>query len=440
MSISKYPLVVISHARLLDSEELHTIILKNGIVESIKPQLNSEQATVADVTTPQFIDAKGQIAVPGMCDLYARLREPGLTRKGSIASESYAALSAGFTRVLCSPDTQPAIDSVATVQLIKQRAEMAQGAQIYPIAALTVGLAGEQLSELATLQSAGCPAASQADYPLGNTNVLYSAMEYAASFSMPLFMTARDAQLGAAGCAHAGAIATRLGLPEIPVAAETVALARLLELCRETSCRLHISRVSSARALRMIDAAKQAALPVTCDVGLHHLFFTDNHLAGYDSNFHSEVPFRSTADRAALRQGVIDGVIDAICTDHAPHEHDASLAPFPSTESGLAAYRWSTPLILQLTDVLGFTLKQVFEKLSTAPKRIIDGNASSGLTVGETAEFFLLSDSPLEPVNVVLESAGTNHPLSIHSPADIGLQPLHGKVTHIFLQNRHHTI
>ena len=443
MSISTERLIIITHVKLLDNDELHTITLRDGVIESIIPDSQAADNKVdsnADGVDAHYLDAKEQIAVPGLCDLYARLREPGLTRKGSIASESQAALASGFTQILFAPDTMPAIDSVATVQLIKQRAQMAQGAQILPIAALTVGLAGEQLSELATLQAAGCPVAGQADSPLANTNVLFSAMEYAASFSMPLFMTARDSQLGVNGCAHAGAMATKLGLPEIPIAAETVALARLLELCQETSCRLHISRVSSARALQMIEAAKQASLPVTCDVGLHHLFFTDDHLAGYDSNFHSEVPFRSVADRDALRQGVINGVIDAICTDHAPHEYDASLAAFPSTESGLSAYPWSMPLILQLQDMLGLTLSQVFEKLSAAPKRIIDGNSSSGLEVGKPAEFFLLSQTALEPVEVMLESAGTNHPLSIHSPTEIDLQPLHGKVTHVFLQQRHHAI
>lgn len=438
MTVYTEQLTIIRHAKLLDSDELHTITLRGGVIESISSNQTDEAIPTAADTN--LIDANGQIAVPGMCDLYARLREPGLTRKGSIASESRAALAAGFTRVLCSPDTQPAIDSVATVELIKQRSEMAQGAQILPIAALTIDLAGEQLAELATLQAAGCPAASQADYPLGNTNVLFSAMEYAASFSMPLFMTARDAQLGAAGCAHAGAMATRLGLPEIPVAAETVALARLIELCRETSCRLHISRVSSARALQMIDAAKQAALPVTCDVGLHHLFFTDNHLSGYDSSFHSEVPFRSTSDRAALRQAVASGLIDAICTDHAPHETDARLAPFPSTEPGLSAYPWALPLILQLPNILGLTLSQVLEKFSTAPKRIIDGNSSTGLMPGEKAEFFLLSKAALEPVEVLTDAAGTNHPLSIHTPEEIGLQPLCGRATHVFLQHRHHSV
>ena len=437
MSVSTDKLIIVSRAKLLDHDDLHTITIKDGLIDSIEPTSSEESNSKSEGV--HNIDANGQTAIPGMCDLYARLREPGLTRKGSIASESSAALAAGFTRVLCSPDTQPTIDSVATVELIKQRAEMAQGSQIFPIAALTVGLAGEQLSELATLQSAGCLAASQADFPVGNTNVLFSAMEYAASFSMPLFMTARDSQLGADGCAHAGAMATKLGLPGIPVAAETVALARLIELSRETSCRLHVSRVSSARALEMIDAAKQAALPITCDVGLHHLFFTDDHLAGYDSSFHSAVPFRGTSDRDALRQGVANGVIDAICTDHAPHETDASLAPFPSTEPGLSAYPWSMPLTLQLPNILGLSLKQVFEKFSTAPRRIIDGSSSNGITPGDMAEFFLLADVALEPAEVLLDAAGTNHPLYIHTPADIGLEPLHGKATHVFLQNRHHT-
>jgi len=337
--------VIIQDVKLLDSDDAHTITIRNGIIKDIGAAQESHSA--GNNSTTQIIHAEKFLAVPGLCDLYSRLREPGLTRKGTIESESLAALEAGFTRVLCSPDTLPSIDSIATVQLIRQRAEAAQGADILPIAALTSGLEGEQLSELATLQAAGCPAASHADIALPNTNALFSAMEYAASFSMPLIMTARDSQLGADGCAHAGAMATRLGLPGIPVAAETVALARLLELCRETACRLHISRVSSARAVEMIKAAKQVALPVTCDVGLHHLYFTDDQLDGYDSSFHSRVPFRTKTDRDALREGLRDGTIDAICSDHSPHERDAALAPFPATEPGLAAYKWAMPLILQ---------------------------------------------------------------------------------------------
>jgi dihydroorotase len=230
-------------------------------------------------------------------------------------------------------------------------------------------------------------------------------------------------------------------LPGIPVAAETVALAQMLELCRETGCRLHISRISSARAVEMMAAARQQALPVTCDVGLHHLFFTDEHLAGYDATFHSAVPFRSSSDRDALRQGVASGVIDAICTDHAPHDFDASLAPFPATEAGLSGYQWAIPLILQLPEKLQLPLNQVFEKLGDAPCRIIDGSAPSGLQIGELADFFLLSaDHKIKQNFNMTKQAGMNHPLNTHSAESLGLTPLHGKVTHVFTRNRIHAM
>ncbi|NND91503.1 MAG: amidohydrolase family protein [Granulosicoccus sp.] len=419
-----------------------TVVLHDGIVTSVSTDPVDVQQLVPDADVGALvIDARGKLALPGMTDLYARLREPGLTRKGTIASETAAALAAGFTRVVCSPDTQPAIDSVATVELVHHRAAAARGARVIPMGALTVGLDGEQLSELATLQQAGCPVAGQADRPLESTNVLFSAMEYAASFDLPLFMTARDAQLGAGGCAHTGAIATRLGLPGIPVAAETVALARLLELCRETGCRLHVSRISSARSVQMMESAKQDALPVTCDVGLHHLFFTDEHVAGYDSLFHSAVPFRSRRDREALRLGVASGIIDAICTDHAPHDRDARLAPFPATEAGLSAYDWAIPLILQLPGVLQLTQAQVFEKFTAAPERIIDGSARSGLVAGQVADFFLLAENArIEQRAVVQSMAGMNHPLNVHSAASLGLDTLRGKVTHVFSQRRMHDL
>ncbi|ASJ71324.1 dihydroorotase [Granulosicoccus antarcticus] len=431
--------VIIRDAQLVGEKHLSTLIVQDGIIESVVPASGAPLESEAD-SAAMIIDAAGQLAVSGMTDLYARLREPGFTRKGSIAHETKAALSAGFTRVLCAPDTNPAIDNVATVELVRHRAEAGHGAQVLPMAALTMGLQGEQLSELATLQAAGCPVAGQADHPIGSPTVLFSAMEYAASFNMPLFLCARDALLGAGGCAHTGAIATRLGLPGIPVAAETVALAQMLELCRETGCRLHISRISSARAVEMIATAKQQALPVTCDVGLHHLFFIDEHLAGYDSSFHSAVPFRSQNDREALRQGVCNGVIDAICTDHAPHDLDASLAPFPSTEAGLAAYQWAIPLIMQLPEILQLPLKQVFDKLGDAPRRILDGSTSSGLSTGEQADFFLLSpELPIEQNFDKSTLAGMNHPLNTHSADSLGLAQLQGKVTHVLTRNRVHS-
>jgi len=426
--------IVIRDVRFLDNNDPQTIVVQDGVVESIGEHGSTAASSRATVT----IDGAGSLAIPGLTDLYTRLREPGMTRKGSLYTESRAAMAAGFTRLLCAPDTQPTIDNVATVELIRQQANMANGAQVIPIAALTVGLQGEQLSELATLQAAGCPVAGQADHPLESTNVLYSAMEYAASFNMPLFMTARDAQLGVDGCAHTGAMATRLGLPGIPVAAETVALARLLELCRETGCRLHISRISSARAIDMINAAKQAALPVTCDVGLHHLFFSDENLAGYDAHFHNAVPFRSLQDRDAIRAGVKSGVIDAICSDHAPHDIDASLAPFPVTEPGLSAYDWFIPLMLQLPDILDMTLNQVVAKFVEAPQRILDGAAQTRLEQGlnKPADFFLLApEQVVEFRREHCQSAGANHPLNCHSAEALGLTPLKGAVTHMVMRD-----
>ena len=384
------------------------------------------------------IEGSGMMLLPGLVDLYSRCREPGMTRKGNIQSESMAAMSAGFTHVLCSPDTIPPVDSVPTVELIMHRSDQhAAGASIIPMAALTLGLEGEKLSELATLQAAGCKVASQADKPLSSTTVLYSAMQYAASFNMPLVLNARDAQLGIDGCAHTGAVATQLGLPTIPVAAETVALSRIIELCHETGCRVHISRISSARAVKHVSDAKQAGLPITCDVGIHHLFYCDDLLAGYDASFHSSVPFRGCADRQALRNGLHSGVIDAICSDHAPHDIDAALAPFPETEPGLSAYDWFTPLMLQIPTITDLTLADVVDKLHRAPLSIIGEPAPDYLHAGNPASFALLDvNAAFDAKNRQMISAGKNNPLTNHDAKALGLSELKGGIDWVFHENR----
>jgi len=317
------------------------------------------------------IDATGLIACPGFIDLYARLREPGFSRKGTIASESRAALKAGFTTVFCAPDTQPVIDSSSTVELIKQKAVTANGARVVPVAALTSGLEGKLLSEMATLYRAGCVIAGHADYAIDDTGVLLSAMEYASSFDIPIMIRPIDPAIAGKGCAHAGSVATKLGLPSIPVAAETVALARLIELCKSTHCRLHLSRLSSERAIELVRNAKALGLPITADVGIHHLYFTHEQIDGFDVNFHSAVPFRTSEDRDALRAGVRDGTIDSICSDHAPHDTDAKLAPFPSSAPGLSTFDAFAPLLLGLPDLLNMSLIDVIAKVTSGPARVI---------------------------------------------------------------------
>ena len=417
--------VTIKGARLIDLaanvdsiDDLHVV---DGVI-SDKPATDS-----------QTINASGLVLSPGFIDLYARLREPGLTRKGTLSSECHAALSAGFTTLLCSPDTHPVIDSTATVELIRQRDQQAGGARVIPLAALTTELEGQRLSEIATLRDAGCVGASQADQPIADTSVLLSAMEYAATFDIPLLLAARDPQIGGAGCAHAGAVATRLGLPGIPVATETIGLARLIELCRNTGCRLHISRLSTARGVEQIQAAKQAGLPITADVGIHHLFFTEKHIDGFDVNFHSTVPFRSVHDRDALRTGVANGTIDAICSDHAPHDADAKLAPFPSSEAGLSAFDAFLPLLMQLPELLDIPLNKVLATVNANPSNILaTEKIASTLSAGEMANLVLFD--PAAPTKCTTEnllSQGSNTPFLNCDDADIHLEnglPFTGKV------------
>lgn len=393
----------------------HDLLIADGVIERLASggSLAGQLGDAADIGDIALIEADGLVALPGFTDVYARLREPGPGGRGDLASETKAALGAGFTSVLCSPDTTPVIDNTATLELVLRRAAVAGGARVLPMAALTQGLDGQQLGELATLKAGGCVAASQADTVLEDTGVLYSAMQYARTFDLPLIMTARDAHLGAGGCVNQGAIATRLGLPGIPVAAETVALGRLLELARETGCRLHVSRLSSARAVALIAEARQDGLAVTADVGIHHLFFTEQDLAGYDARYLSAVPFRSVEDRAALRTGIADGTIDAICSDHAPHDSDARLAPFAACAPGLSAYDHFLHLLLALPAVLGVPFTTVLRRVTEGPSRIIGSepsDARAGLAEGTIADVVLV-DPQADCVNTKWLSAGRNSPL-----------------------------
>ncbi|PID60139.1 MAG: dihydroorotase [Gammaproteobacteria bacterium] len=364
------------------------------------------------------------LALPGFTDLYARLREPGLSRMGTIDSESHAALAAGFTRVLAAPDTSPVVDSVATVEQILRLSAASTGAEVLPMAALTRNLDGEQLAELATLKAAGAVAASQADRPIANTQVLYNAFEYAASFDLPLIMTPRDALLGAAGCVHAGARATRMGLPGIPVAAETIALASYLEIAREVGARLHLSRLSSAEALTLVDDARQRGIGVTADVGVSHLFHTDDDIVGFDNRFHSAVPLRSAHDRDALRAGVAKGLVDAICSDHAPLDADARLAPFASSLPGISTYDFMLPMLLELVRDETLSWSRLVDALALAPERILFSDERRGrnqptasdqpgsLTVGNIANIVLLDTSTeYLPAAATMLSKGHNSPL-----------------------------
>ena len=312
--------------------------------------------------------------VPALVDLYARLREPGAPQKATIKSEALAARNAGISIIACAPDTEPCIDSTAVVELIRNRARAALragGARVLPLGAMSKGLRGEELSEYAGLTAAGCAALSSGSAAISNSNFLRRAMQYAKNFDVTLFLHPIDQYLSEDGIAHDGRVAARLGLPGIPTSAETLALARDLTLIEETGVRAHISRISCARSVELIAHAKQRGALVTCDVALTHLFLCENDVIGFRPNTHLRPPLRRAEDRDALREGLRTGVIDAICSDHAPHDRDAKIAPFPMTEPGASTIEALLPLSLKLIDEGVLTPKRWVEVVSINPASIL---------------------------------------------------------------------
>ena len=378
----------------------------------------------ADFEAGKIIDAAGQIVCPGLVDLHARLREPGQENKATIASETRAAAKAGITTLVCPPDTNPVTDTPAVVDLIRHRAEQAGYARVVSLGALTKNLDGEQLAEMSALKNAGCVGVSNASNAIQSTEVMRRAMEYAASQNMPVFLHAQDPWLAGAGCAHEGAISVRLGLPGIPESAETIAVARELHLIEQTGVRAHFCQLSSERAVQMIARAQHDGLPVTADVTAHHLFLTEMDIGYFDIQCHVQPPLRTQRDRDGLRAGVQRGTVNAICSDHQPHDLDAKLAPFPSSEPGISGLETLLPLTLRLVDEGVMNLSQAVASITQAPANIVGLNASLG--AGDSADVCIFDPEQywaLTPATML--SQGKNSPF-------LGWE-LKGRVTHTLL-------
>ena len=365
-----------------------------------------------DFTPDQVIDADGLWLIPGLVDLQARLGEPGDRSAGTVASETRAAAAGGITTVCVPPDTVPVADNPAVPELIRRRARQAGNAFVLPIGALTQGLEGERLSPLNALKQAGCIAASQANRPIRNTQTLRNALEYAASHAMPLIFKPMDADLAGDGVAHDGAVASRLGLPGIPTSAETAALAQLLVLMEETGARVHISGLTSRRAVEMIERARTRGVQVTCDVAVHHLHLSENDLMDFNPLFRVHPPLRTLDDQQALRQGLKFDLIDAVTSDHTPLNADDKALPFPQARPGISGVETLLNLTLRLVEDGTLTLLQALHKLTAAPAEIL-GIEAGTLAPGGRASFFLFDPHRRWTVTPeALLSAGRNTPFA----------------------------
>ncbi|MEJ1958903.1 MAG: dihydroorotase [Nitrosomonadales bacterium] len=356
----------------------------------------------------KIIDASGLVVAPGLIDLAARLREPGYEYRATLESEMDAAVAGGVTSLACPPDTDPPLDEPGLVEMLKHRAKTLNQAHVYPVGALTQGLKGTELTEMAELADAGCVAFSQADAPLTDTRVLLRAMQYAATFNFSVWLRPQDSFLAREGVAHDGEVATRLGLPAIPASAETIALATILQLAKETGVRLHICRISSAEGVALVRVAKQQGLPLTCDVSANHVHLSEMDIGFFDANCHLTPPLRSLRDRDALRAGLLDGTIDAICSDHTPVDEDAKQLPFAEAESGATGLELLLPLALKWGGQ--GSLGDALAKVTQHPARIL-GLDAGHLSVGSTADVCVFDPLAYWKIESgALKSQGKNTP------------------------------
>ena len=330
----------------------------------------------ADFQPVRVIDATGCIVAPGLVDLAARLREPGHEHEGMLESELNAAAAGGVTSLVCQPDTDPTLDEPGLVEMLKFRARKLSLCRLFPLGALTRGLAGEVLTEMAELTEAGCVGFSQAEVPIFDTLALQRALQYAATFGYTVWLRPQDGWLGK-GVAASGAVATRLGLSGVPVAAETIAMLTIIELVRSTGARVHLCRLSSAAGVALLRAAKAEGLPLTADVSINSLHLTDVDIGFFNPAMRLTPPLRQGADRAALRAALADGTIDALVSDHTPVDEDAKNLPFGEAEPGATGLELLLSLALKWGSDSGLSLATTLARVTSDPVRVLGESLGS---------------------------------------------------------------
>jgi dihydroorotase len=418
----------IVNARLIDPasgrDAAGDVLIERGRIAALDGDARGARAE-------RTLDAAGLVVAPGLIDLAARLREPGEEYKATLESEMDAAVAGGVTSLACPPDTDPPLDEPGLVDMLRRRARALARARLYPIGALTVKLQGETLTEMAELAESGCVAFSQANVPLQDTQMLWRALQYAGSFGFSVWLRPAEPWLSRGGVAHDGDVATRLGLPGIPSFAETIAIGTILELVRATGTRVHLCRLSSEAGVALVRAAKREGLPVSCDVGVHHLHLCDVDLGYFDAQCRLDPPLRAQRDRDALSEGVADGTIDCVCSDHTPVDEDAKHQPFAEAAPGATGLELLLPLMLRWGALKKRTLAQTLAPISCAPARIL-GVQSGRIEIGAPGDLVVFDpEAPVRITPDALRSQGKNTPfLGYELPGCVRATVVAGKVVH----------
>ena len=343
-------------------------------------------AVSADFRPERRIDATGLVVAPGLVDLAVRLREPGHEHEGMLESEMAAAVAGGVTSLVCLPDTDPVLDEPGLVQMLKFRARNLNRARLFPLGALTRGLQGEALTEMTVLTQAGCIGFSQAEAAIKDTLVLHRALQYAATFGYATWLRPNDAWLGV-GVAAKGPLATRMGLSGVPVVAETIALATIFELVRDTGARVHLCRISSAAGIELVRRAKAEGLPITCDASINQLHLTDLDIGHFDAAMRLTPPLRQQRDRDAIRAALADGSIDALVSDHTPVAADAKNLPFAEAEPGATGLELLLSLALKWGAEHKLPLAQALATVTSGPVKVLgDALGSLAASAGQLVE------------------------------------------------------
>lgn len=387
------------------SERKQDIFIADGKIAAL-------ERAPAEFSADREIDASGLTVCPGLVDVSVRLREPGQEYRASLQSELAAAVAGGVTSVCCPPDTDPPLDEPGLVEMLKHRAKGLRRARLYPIGALTQGLLGERLTEMAELAQAGCVAFSQADAELVDTQVLMRAMQYASTFGFSVWLRPQDAALARGGVAHDGQVATRLGLAAIPVAAETVALSTILLIARDTGARVHLCRLSTAEGVEMVRQAKALGIDVSADVSANHLHLSEMDIGFFDSNCKLVPPLRAQRDRDALRNGLADGTIDLICSDHTPVDEDAKQMPFGEAAPGASGVELLLSLTLKWAEESKIKLPDALAHVTSTPARLL-GICGGRIETGVAADLCIFDpDAMWMVVPAALRSQGKNTPFA----------------------------